>query len=153
MGKPAVFDASTIADILRRRATGESTPSIARSLGTSHANVQNAIKRHGGQVEGAGEPDEFERAQLTAFERIAIEIEAGDHDARGLAALVKAQNDTIKAIRMYRQLSGTAKDDPEAGNRAADAVVARLQRLEASKKPVMPVSEAVPDESKAALGT
>lgn len=81
--------------------------------------------------------DDFETAQLKVYERIRLELEAGDHDARGLSALTKAMNDTIKAIRQHRVLSKAVEQEPEPKSQVAEMVLRRLQQLSRAKAPVV----------------
>lgn len=101
--------------------------------------------------------DDFETAQLKVYERIRLELEVGDHDARGLSALTKAMNDTIKAIRQHRVLSKTVEQEPEQKSQVAEMVLRRLQQLSRTKAPVVdaetpPQLDADADKAEAASG-
>jgi hypothetical protein len=134
--RPSVFSPADLEDIQRRAAAGESTPSIAKSYGTSHQNVQNALKRVrrvGGAELAGGAVDDFEKAQLATFRRLRKQIKS--LEGRDLAVCTKALNDTIKEIRKHRALSKQTAPDDEIGA-AAERVRSKLAAMRQSSKPV-----------------
>lgn len=148
MGKPPVFSPQQEAEIARRRAAGESTPSIARSLGTSHQNVQNSLKRSAEDGADLGPArDEFEAKQLAVVERIEEKLERPKLSASGLAALTKALNDTIKSIRQHRVHSKATRDDSDHNEMIAEQVRARLERIAARPERIVAALPAVEEPS------
>lgn len=77
-----------------------------------------------------------------------IEAKMGNEKcgAVGLAALCKAQNDTIKAIRQHRVLTKTADVGDEQTELLADQVKARLRRLSEVGRPVVAIQARTEDE-------
>lgn len=162
MGRPKALTGAQEAEALRLLASGQSARKIAAKFGCDHK-VITRIKREtpaapsatvsaSKTIDTAPATDDFEAAQMAAYERIKQEIQHGDHDARGLSQLVKAQNDTIKAIRLHRLAKGRpGVDDSDDG--AADRVIAKLQRLAERKAPVLAVPDDTTIETETDTGT
>ena len=147
MPRPKALTGEREAEARRLLGAGVSTTKIAAKFGVDHKTIAKLGRREGPYASPTDAPaspsaatpvDAFEADQLRAYEILKTSLEHGDHDARGLAQLSKAMNDTIKAIRAHRIQGGAAKDDPDTLGSVADQVIARLQRLSAHSPPVPP---------------
>lgn len=151
MARPRALSGEREKQALALLASGTSAREVARKLGVDHKTVTRLGRevskgeRPSAQGSAAEELDEFEVRQLEVLRRIEEKFDDPRLGAVGLAALVKAQNDTIKAIRLHRLAKPSMNDeDTEA---AAERVMARLERLSSRSAPVAPVSEPVEDGS------
>src|SRR5687767_1281445 len=96
----------------RLLSSGTTARSIARRFGVDHKTITKlaSSKRTDLSDSEPGEArDEFERAQLAVFARLKARLGARGAKApndRDLTMLTKAMNDTVKAIRTHRVLSG-----------------------------------------------
>lgn len=151
MSRPKVFSPETEREIAQRAAAGESTVSIAKALGTSHQNVQNALKRCRGTLAPDAD-DEFERRQLATLRLIRRKMRDDESSPMAIAALVKAQNDTIKAIRQHRLMHRKASGTDEEQDVIADQVKARLRRLSEVGQSVASVPDEDKEDPEAATG-
>lgn len=154
MSRPRKFTPQTEADIAKRRAAGESTTSIAASLGTSSQNIDNSLKRSASGIGAGGAQvapslDPFEAAQMQVFERLKLELEVGDHNAQGLSQLTKALNDTVKAIRQHRVLTKAVERDQAPRSQAAEMVRQRLEKLSKTQRMAVAVFESLTEQTDA----
>lgn len=149
MARPPALTGEREAEARKLLAAGTSTREIGRRLGVDHKTIgklRGTTPSASAQTSSVGSPtgpgaslDDFEAAQLALLELIDAKLSEtkldGDDNAvpavsaRDLAGLVKAKNDTIKAIRAHRAMASSSADDPSALGGVADLVKARLKRL------------------------
>ena len=113
-------------------AAGKSARQLAAELGVDHKTVAKLGRLE--SVENEVDParsvalDQFEARQLAALDRIEAALSVTDTPL-GISALVKAQNDTIKALRQHRLLRRPGGESGEEIEASAERVTARLARL------------------------
>lgn len=156
MPRPKALTGEREAEARRLLGAGVSTTKIAKQFGVDHKTIAKLGRREGPYASPTDAPatpgtatpvDAFEADQLRAYEILKTSLEQGDHDARGLAQLSKAMNDTIKAIRAHRIQGGASQNDPDTLGAVAEQVMTRLQRLAAASPQVSPASVEVVEAS------
>lgn len=166
MARPPALTGEREAEARKLLAAGTSAREIGRRLGVDHKTITklrgttpsaSAATSSGPTAVGPGAPsDDFEAEQLALLELIdgklsetkldVLGAEVHAVSARDLAGLVKAKNDTIKAIRANRAMASSSADDPSTLGGVADLVKARLKRLAEVGAPV--VAAAAPEQAK-----
>jgi transcriptional regulator with XRE-family HTH domain len=130
-------------------AAGISAREIGRRLGVDHKTIGKLktttpspsaqTGQRAAPTEAPAPVDDFERQQLDLLKLLDAKLDEVKLDdaknevpavsARDLAGLVKAKNDTIKAIRAHRAMASSSANDPGTLGGIADLVKARLKRL------------------------
>ncbi|MBK6515791.1 MAG: hypothetical protein IPG04_17250 [Polyangiaceae bacterium] len=137
MARPAALTGSRLEAARAALAAGKSPQVVSQELGVDRKTVAKLQASPGG-LGPAG--DDFERVQLATLRRIRRAMREQDLTALGLAALTKAQNDTIKLLRAHR-LMRRPDETSEATDAAAERVAERLRRIAERSRPVVVVSD------------
>lgn len=155
MARPRALTGEREAEALKLLASGVSASAIGRRFGVDHKTV---LKLRNQAMSGANPPstsaeqretdpgparDQFEAEQVDSLRRIETAMESPKVGAVGLAALVKARNDTIKAIRAHRAM-GSQGTEPDELAAVAEQVRSRLERLSKAKRAAEPVAAVEP---------
>lgn len=161
MARPPALSGEREAEARRLLAAGTSAREIGRRLGVDHKTISKLKSSSPSASTSTGQPsatteasaplDDFERQQLGLLKMIDDKLAEKKADvlgnkvpavsARDLAGLVKAKNDTIKALRAYRAIASGSADDPSAFGGIAEMVKTRLKRLAEVGTPAMAAAD------------